>query len=85
MGGAEIAPAHMHANDHVRGAVFDCFMHHPCIAANEPIGILALRDFGGAVFGVAKISEEDVIHLQIPTPGVVEGVHGLFTWPRYPP
>ena len=77
MGGAEIAPTHMHAYHHVVRAVLDRLAHHPGIAFDQPVGIDALFCLARAVFGIAEIGKEDVVHLQIPATGLVELGHRI--------
>ncbi len=77
VGGPEIAPAHVHADRHVGRAVLDRLAQHPGIALDQPVGIHPGGDLVGPVLGVAQIGEEDVVHLQVPAPGLVELCHRL--------
>ena len=72
MGGAEIATAHVHGDDHVIRAGFDGFAQHPGVAVDQPVGILPDVLFVGAMFRVAQIGKEDVVHLQVSAAGFVK-------------
>ena len=72
---SKISPAKMHGNGHISRTIFYRIVHHRGVAGYKPVRIHSLRMLFGADLWVAQVGEKDIVHLQITTAGIIEGLH----------